>query len=108
MKVTVLGTEYKVELCDSREVKNADGLCNQYAKTIKLVDPNQLFDGTETEQIRFERFREVIIHELVHAFSKESGTEYDDDEALVDWIAFMFPKISKAYNTVLEELQKGR
>lgn len=53
-----------------------------------------------------ERRKEVIRHELVHAFFHESGLEqYSDDEVLVAWIAQQFPKIDCAVKSVLEQLE---
>ena len=45
--------------------------------------------------------RNIIRHELIHAFLYESGldvnSKWGTDETLVDWIALQFPKMEKAF-----------
>ena len=40
------------------------------------------------------RFKEIMRHELVHAFLSESGLDnYSSDEVLVQWMAAQLPKM---------------
>ena len=45
--------------------------------------------------------KKVLRHEIIHAFMHESGlgenSTYARDEELVDWIAFQFSKMLKAF-----------
>lgn len=107
IKTNVLGTEYKVSLSDLNNPDLADcsGKCFTELKEIVVRDPEYiLFNSTDVEKQNV--FKQVLLHELVHAYSKESGTHYDDDENLTDWVAQMIPKIIKSYNEVLSQLQE--
>lgn len=105
---SVLGTKYKVYLTDlnNPDISDCSGKCYVYKKEIAIRDPKYLVlqdvDDSEKQQI----FQEVLLHELVHAYNKESGVHYDDDENLVDWIAQTIPKIIKSYDEVLKQLQE--
>ena len=47
--------------------------------------------------------RQVIRHEILHAFLYESGLEGNSwaiNEEMVDWLAIQFPKIEKAFREV--------
>ena len=109
----VLGTEYKVVLDDLNNpwLLEKDGYCQVYDKMIVIRRPDLLvMDGSDfAKQVRFQ---ETLIHELIHAFSRESSTFYDNDENLVEWIAEMLPKIVKSYDEILaqfkEEEKNGR
>ena len=67
------------------------------------------FPGYENESKEFitNIQKEILRHELIHAFLYESGLNFSShtiedcgwacDEELVDWIAIQFPKIYKIY-----------
>ena len=64
------------------------GCCNNKNKTIYIV-----------EGLNRTYFKKVLCHELVHAFLFESGLggeSWANNEELVDWIAFQFPKMLEA------------
>lgn len=102
MNVEVLGTEYEVVIDDmnNERLSANDGLCYTFDKKI-LLRQKELMSG-ETYEGKCERFRQVVRHELIHAFGEESGVSYDNDEALVDWIARMIPKINIAFDEIME------
>lgn len=93
--VNILGTEYKVTVDDLNnwELKDADGKTFMYDKQILLTDESQK-----------NRFEEVVLHELIHAFGQESGTSYDNDEALTSYFARMIPKIMTAFYEVCGQI----
>lgn len=110
MKVNVLGTDYEIitksKVSDVR-LNGSDGLCDGFAKKIIISDlSDYVNDPEETKAV----VRKVIYrHEIVHAFLNESGLNYDanvwnqawsKNEEMVDWIAFQFPKILKAFQEV--------
>lgn len=106
-KTTVLGTEYEVMLEDLNNtlLSDKDGYCQIYDKKIVLRKPEFLvMDGSD--MAKKVRFQETLIHELVHAYSRESSTFYDSDENLVEWIAEMIPKIVKSYEEILTQLKE--
>lgn len=108
IKTNILGTEYDFELVDlnSMELSKNDGVCYNYDKVIYVREPKFLFTKQDSDEVKTERLREVIIHELIHAYSRESGTCYDDDESLVEWMAFMIPKITASYEEIRAKLEK--
>ena len=90
-KLNILGEEYSVLTYDNENFpkQGYDGLCNTLKKEICLREKND-------SRIQ----KEVLRHEIIHAFLHESGlTEYENDELLVEWIAMQFPKLK----TVIEK-----
>ena len=97
--VNVLGSRYSVKT--NNEAVTFDGSCSFYTKEIELRPCEKMLDSDSDEKARQSRYKEVIRHELVHAFLFESGLdEYARNEQLVDWIAVQVPKM----NAVFEEL----
>jgi hypothetical protein len=96
-KVNVLGTEYDIVINptkDNPKMEGASGYIELYSKTIVLKD-------IEPDKNTFENIedfkKKVLRHEISHAFFHESGMQdYCDDEKLIDWLALMLPKITKA------------
>lgn len=97
-KIDILGTPYQLIVCSKEEdskLHDADGYTDHTTKKCFVEDmkpDNQsLGDLKEYQNI-------VIRHELTHAFLFESGmAAYSYDEKLVDWIAFQFKKLQKAF-----------
>ena len=106
-KINVLGTEYIVKLDDlnNPSLEDKDGYCQIYDKQIVLRKPELMCqDGSDNaNQVRF---RETTIHELVHAFARESSSFFDSDENLVEWIAEMLPKIVNCYNDIQRQFKE--
>jgi hypothetical protein len=107
--VNVLGTEYRVYMgvkeADDEILRDADGYTDKTSHKIVIAD--KLKDTDLDDYGAY--VKKVLRHELVHAFLFESGLggcaawhEGDDEhpEQMVDWIAFQFPKILKAFQTV--------
>lgn len=98
-KVNVLGTEYSL-VEDSGFLKeiNADGIHKQYEKEIAVRSLDDYLCADDKAEAKKLRMKEVIRHELTHAFFCESGlSDYMCDEQLVDWIAIQFPKMLKVF-----------
>lgn len=96
-EVNILGMPYTV--CSSTDLMDTglDGECCYYSKRIKIRPWSKMLDDTASDLEKQSRYREVVRHEIVHAFLYESGlSEYAQDEQLVDWIAMQFPKIEDA------------
>lgn len=106
--VDILGKNYEVEFCDKNDpdLESNDGVCRNYSNKIKIRKPEYMLDDGEVHEAKESRLHEVIRHELVHAFSYQSGCSFDDDEALVDWIARMIPKIEAVYAQIIMESGK--
>ena len=94
MIVDILGTKYVIKLDDSLKDTGADGMCKTYSKEILYKDAKDMLCSDDPQELKEERWKEVIRHELIHAFFHEAGLEhYGEDEVLVDWIAYQLPKI---------------
>jgi len=109
-KINILGTDYKIEKHkvseDSLlEKNNWVGYCGEYDKLIVVADTKEkdIFKF-ETAKERHEYDKEILRHEIVHAFLNESGLSnntyraregWAKNEEMVDWIAIQFPKILK-------------
>jgi hypothetical protein len=106
MNVNILGTDYKIVMdSDEKDMPdNADGCCDHSIKEIRIIkmDPtarNSLGDLSEYK-------KKVLRHEIIHAFLFESGLgcnfqhaeQFGHDETMVDWFAFQFPKLKKAFS----------
>ena len=98
MKVNVLGTEYEIITDDSIVYKGVDGICKSYDKEIVIRSKGEMLGSEDSEAIKELRYKEVLRHELIHAFFDESGLDdYSNNEQLVNWIAAQFPKMLKAF-----------
>lgn len=105
LKVNVLGEEYTIEILppDQDEImKNGD--CDGYTdKTTHRIAVSTMTDSDLGEVKAYQK--QVIRHELIHAFMNESGLQgnfehckqYGQEETMVDWIAIQFPKLMKAF-----------
>ena len=94
MLIDVLGTKYVVKEDTSLNDTRADGLCKCYSKEILYRNPNDMLCKDDPRELKEERKREVLRHEIIHAFFHEAGlSDYSSDEVLVDWIAVQFPKM---------------
>ena len=101
MKVNVLGTEYEIITDDSIISKGVDGLCKSYDKEIVIRSKGEMLCSEDSEATKELRYKEVLRHELVHAFFDESGLDdYSNNEQLVNWIAAQVPKMLKAFEEV--------
>ena len=111
MEINILGTTYSVirmnynEYPDFKE-KSCDGQCDSIMKKITLCRI-KTFPGYENESDEFCELveKEVLRHEIVHAFFNESGLQgssnvfgdaWTKNEEMIDWIALQAPKLMKA------------
>ncbi|KGJ49709.1 hypothetical protein KD33_07070 [Clostridium sp. NCR] len=96
-KIEILGEEYEILIKKPEEdtkLKSIDGYCDSSINTIVVCD----FEEDENSIMDLERYkREVIRHELIHAFLNESGLRCSSDwarnEEMVDYFAIQLPKI---------------
>ena len=99
-KVDVLGTEYTIKQTNKYEdinLENCDGYCDHSTKTI-VIDTFK--DSPDSLKDLESYKKQVIRHELIHAFLFESGLDcnsWGKNEEIVDWIACQFPKLMKAF-----------
>ncbi len=105
--IDILGTKYKVCLSSNKTDKNLkdnDGYADTENKLIVIDKDNPRLKKLSIEHI--------LSHEIVHAFLHESGLQGQGDsdwavrEQVVDWIAYMIPKLEKARTTVIKNFFK--
>lgn len=100
MHVNILGTSYeikRVDKVDDESLENCDGYCDSSVK--KIVVENFKHEKNSLEDLE-SYAKQVIRHELIHAFLNESGLQtcsnWAKNEEMVDFFAIQIPKIIKA------------
>lgn len=113
--INVMGTEYSIEIHKFSEdgclkEKGWSGYCDGYAKRIVIADlddPERFKWTDETEKDAY--VKQILRHEIVHAFFSESGLNensarytgaWSNNEEMVDWIASQFPKMLTVFKDV--------
>lgn len=109
MKIDILGTEYDYEVTTEKKdegLYQKGGYCDQYAKNIVIEDEYSVNNPDSTKNI--DTFKQKVKrHEIIHAYLAESGLHsYFEDEVLVDWIAWQFPKLLKTFRQI-DALNEG-
>lgn len=105
-KVNILGTEYTIKEQSQKEncmLDSRDGYTDWSTREIVVRREQELEEGSLADMEAY--IREVLRHEIVHAFLFESGlaecttTAYTwaMHEEMVDWIARQGQKIYKAW-----------
>lgn len=112
MKVTVLGTDYNIEIRkfdDDPQFKarNICGYCDSQLKLIAVCDSATMeADVPKVPAVVEADNKETLRHEIIHAFLDESGLgasslAYDGpwarNEEMVDWWAVQGPKVHVAW-----------
>ncbi len=102
MKINILGTEYNIifdaEEKDDSKLKGLSGYTDFSIK--KIIIRRLEKDDASLEDLEFYK-KEVLRHEIVHAFFYESGLDgscdYARNEELIDWIAIQFTKMLEVF-----------
>ena len=112
MFVDVLGTQYKVivkkyDEDEAFERRSIDGYCDSYKKEIVVCDMNTYKNWEhEDEETKVICQKQILRHEITHAFLSESGLAdssatfdcgWAKNEEMVDWIALQGIKIYNAW-----------
>lgn len=97
MEINIKGKMWTIRHDDLNNpiLAEADGITLGYKREIIIREPKYLATSLEEQK---ERYRHVLRHELVHAFSFECGL-YDDErlnEGMVDWIASVLEEVEEA------------
>lgn len=104
--VNVLGTPYAIlykKKSEDKLLEEADGWCDNSTKIIMIRELDD--DPSPRELDDFAAYqKQVLRHEIVHAFHMESGLQNCFDvqgegfpELIVDWFAIQGPKIMQAW-----------
>ena len=103
MEVNILGTEYTISITPKGEdprLEDNDGYTDTSEKLCVIDDLSEAEKCIESKGDLKSYRRQVMRHEIVHAFLFESGLDVNSwayNEELVDWFAIQFPKIAKAF-----------
>lgn len=108
-KVNILGSEWSVVFGTEKEYQNLsemDGYADFSTHQI-VIDTMEKADGQIGSKGDMTAYKkQVIRHEIIHAFLYESGLEacsttsdnWALNEEMVDWFAIQSPKIFKVFN----------
>lgn len=105
MTVNILGTEYTIEFRkkeDDQNLSTCDGYIDSSMHLIVIEDMHQE-PGTKIDLEAYKK--QVMRHEIIHAFMFESGLDSNSyyngawaiNEEMIDWFAIQFHKIYKAF-----------
>lgn len=111
-EVNILGTEYtisfvKISECEYLKEKHFCGSCNSITKEILIGDASEeeFFDKLSPKEQEIVT-KEIMRHEIIHAFMNESGLQdnslqycsgWAKNEEMIDWIAIQFPKMLQVF-----------
>lgn len=102
LKIDVLGTEYEIIFTTSKEepmLEDKDGCCDFTSKTIYIENDFQI-DNDTVKDLEYYK-KQVLRHELAHAFLFESGLytqcSWAISEEAVDWIAIQGLKLYESW-----------
>lgn len=112
--VDVLGIPYSVNItpeADDPKLETMDGYTDPSIKRIVISDVHRRPEDPENVQDQDWVQRNIIRHELIHAFIVESGNQdaFWHTEDMVRWLAYMFPRLLAAFNEAgaMEPCGKG-
>ena len=112
MKISILGTEYAIEVRKYGEDASFDalrisGYCDDCTKQLVICDMSTHPEYEhENPAVTACVQKETVRHEIIHAFFSESGLTdssnptlgaWAKNEEMVDWFALQGPKIYKAW-----------
>lgn len=106
--VNVLESEYTIEITkksDDKCLEYNDGYCDASIRKIVCADIAEMAKKDIMVQTDTQRCtKQIIRHELIHAFLYESGLAHESswatNEEMVDWFALQFPKLQKAFESI--------
>lgn len=98
-----MGTKYDYkETTQKQDIRlcGKQGFCDEYKKTILIeTDYNENDPDSIRDYNALKSFTKR--HEILHAYFAESGMlEYSEDEKLVSWIAWQFPKLLETFKSI--------
>lgn len=108
-KVDILGSEWAIKFGTLKEypnLENMDGYTDSSTREI-IVDNMESQQDIPGSKKNMEEYRkQVVRHEIIHAFLYESGLESNSsstdswaiNEEMVDWFAIQTPKIFKVFS----------
>lgn len=104
-QINVLGTEIRIEEREESEDQKLKNCVGYFDSSLHLIVLKKLApDATSLGDLKRYQ-REVLRHEVIHAFLYESGLDgssapsenWANNEEMVDWFAIQSPKIFKVF-----------
>lgn len=104
MLINILGSSYSLEFVnadsdDLMKKRDVDGYTDRSSK--RIVISNMTESGFDNVA---EIKKQVIRHEIIHAFLNESGLADNwehkpmgHEETMIDWLSIQFPRIMEAF-----------
>lgn len=108
-KINILGSEWSVKFGNEEtypNLTNVDGYTDLSIREI-VVDDMKASQGQIEAKADLKSYqKQVVRHEIIHAFLLESGLDSNSNSAgswavneeMVDWFAIQSPKIFKVFN----------
>lgn len=107
-KFNILGSEWTVKFGKVEEYPNLedmDGYTDSSTREIIVDDMKSQQDMPGSKKNMEEYKKQVVRHEIIHAFLRESGLDTNSgacdnwaiNEEMVDWFAIQTPKIFKLF-----------
>lgn len=109
-KVNVMGQEYQILKVSRDQYKTCEGLdgwCDAYGKKIYYVDPETDPDSDPIAISPEELVKQVLRHEIVHAFLTESGLAANSEVFLVHGRR-MKKWLTGSHGTAKNYIKRGR
>ena len=106
MTVKILGIEYTIEKRKREADENLQEADGYIDTSVKLIVIEEMKEEQGSKKDLEGYTKQIIRHEIVHAFLFESGMDsstyicsagWAKNEEMVDWFAIQFPKILEAF-----------
>lgn len=107
-KINILGTDWTIRYGTEENfpgLKDSDGYTDSTVHDI-IIDDMSYSEGDSSRKKNIDAYmKQVLRHEIVHAFLAESGLDgngnyadhWEYNEEMVDWFAIQSPKIYKVF-----------
>ena len=103
--VYILGTQYNIKLIPESDDLMLKTLCGYTDQTAKKIVVKLIEKQGNTAQNVADYAKNIMRHELIHAFLFESGLGtcandtdcWSQNEGMLDWFAYQSPKIFKLF-----------
>ena len=105
---SVLGTDYSVMIGSRSELNMPTeycGLCREYTKEILVCSDKE--NGISDRELE-ERVREILAHEIFHAYLNEAGLiiNHEDEERMCDFFMKTWRKLFYSVREVVTEFDE--
>lgn len=104
-KINVLGTDIRIEIREEKDDEKLKNCLGYFDSTMHLIAVKKVIPDALTYGDLDSLQKEVLRHEVMHAFFYESGLDgssgsvenWATNEEMVDWFAIQSPKIFRVF-----------